>query len=194
MERCPPHSTSVHDTFRTIVDVGVGISLELFHHLRRHCEQPCFAAHGWIMLLVQRVLSCVSCDTRENRVCTEGQTYLVRKSAHTKHSPVKSFYEYTTTYAYIAKTFENSRTLKKPNGTIFFWRSRSITLHHSPPRSPKEQNAKQTQRHENIYLDILCDHLYTNERLAHAISCAFSSVFMRVLHVFPFIVKISVAC
>jgi hypothetical protein len=87
--------------------------------------------------------------------------------------------------------------------TTLFWRALSTTLHHSPPRSTtlhhaptrlrKEQNAKEAKGHENIYLDIVFCCSDKHDHLAHAVSCAFPSVFMCVLHVFPFVAKISVA-
>jgi hypothetical protein len=86
---------------------------------------------------------------------------------------------------------------------FLFWRARSTTLHHAPPRSTtlhhspprlrKEQNAKEAQGHEKVCSDIIFCCVNKNQHLAHATSCAFPSVFMHVLHVFPFVAKISVA-
>jgi hypothetical protein len=47
---------------KTIADVGSGISFEIFHHPRQHCESPCFVAHRRIMsgwsISAQHVISC----------------------------------------------------------------------------------------------------------------------------------------
>jgi hypothetical protein len=124
LDRCYPHSASVHNTFRTIVDVGSGTSLEIFHHPRRHCGPPCFVAHrlimtGWILLAQPgstRAIVRITCDTRENRGSIEGQRNLVcstvsRVSHEIIHSSYHScsYHQACCPIVVLNCTYENAR-------------------------------------------------------------------------------------